>query len=213
MRSRRRSPKSWAKRPPTPSSSALSEARGRHPPSHLAARPCSPRSAGFQPARSPWSRTSHGGTRYTSLRRPCINAQVPFTGGAGQLLDQAFSRADVVKSQIFITSVVHCHPQNNRPSLPHEIANCADYLADELRIPHPRLIIGLGGDARVWLEGWAGRDYDDWQITKRALHATVPRERILQLAPHPSWVMKQPKPVRDDYVETLAASLRWAFDN
>ena len=143
---------------------------------------------------------------------PCINAQIPFTGGAGKLLDEAFLRADITKSQIFITNVVHCHPQNNRPSLPHEITNCADYLADELRILHPRVIIGLGRDAREWLEGWVGRDDDDWRVTKHAPDATVPHRRALHLAPHPSEVMKQPKPIREGDIETLAASLRWAFE-
>lgn len=141
----------------------------------------------------------------------CIEAQIPFTGGSGILLDRAFEVAGLQKSQVFITNVVHCHPQKNRPSLPDEIANCAEYLTDELRILHPRLIIALGGDAKSWLEDWTASDSDDWLVATQLPEPIEQDRRLLVLLPHPSWVMKQPKPVRDAYVETMAASVRWAF--
>lgn len=142
---------------------------------------------------------------------PCIETQIPFTDGSGRLLDEAFAAAGLEKSETFVTNVVRCHPPGNRASQPHEIANCADHLADELRILHPRLIIGLGHDACLWLEGWTARDYDEWLVTKRSPAATDAHRRSLLLAPHPSWVKKRPKTVRVDFVNTLASALRWAF--
>lgn len=141
---------------------------------------------------------------------PCQKAQIPFTSGAGKVLDKGFGAARLTKSQIFITNVVHCHPQKNRASLPHEIANCAEYLSDELRIMHPRLIIALGLDAGTHLERWAAGDGDDWLIST-GVPAPGEQKRVLMLAKHPSWVMKQPRPVREAYVDTFASALRWAF--
>ncbi len=86
----------------------------------------------------------------------CMQTQVPFTGGSGRLLDQAFDLASVCKEQLYITNVVHCHPPDNRPSRPEEIENCSEYLCRELEIVRPKLVIGLGKDAREWLLrlGW-----------------------------------------------------------
>ena len=42
--------------------------------------------------------------------KPCIEAQTPFTGGSGKLLDEAFQVAGVSKKDIYITNVVKCHP-------------------------------------------------------------------------------------------------------
>ena len=87
-----------------------------------------------------------------SLCGPCMATQIPFTGGSGRFLDRALTAAGLAKANVFTTNVVHCHPPNNRPSLPHEIANCRPYLAREIDIVAPRLIICLGRDARAALE-------------------------------------------------------------
>src|SRR5207249_3108523 len=65
-----------------------------------------------------------------SLCRKCMETQIPFTGGSGRLLDQAFKIANMKKSDVFITNVVHCHTPDNRKSLPHEIANCSPFLLE-----------------------------------------------------------------------------------
>lgn len=50
--------------------------------------------------------------------KPCIEAQIPFTGGSGKLLDLAFEQANIEKKDIYITNVVKCHPDGNRKSEP-----------------------------------------------------------------------------------------------
>ena len=79
--------------------------------------------------------------------KPCIDAQIPFTGGSGKLLDRAFERANIAKKDIYITNVVKCHPVNNRKSHEHEIENCSSYLKRELSWIAPDTIICLGKDA------------------------------------------------------------------
>ena len=72
-------------------------------------------------------------------------------GGSGRLVDDSLSAADLDKSDIFITNVVHCHPPENRKSRRHEIDNCKHYLFEELEILAPQLVIGLGEDAKAAL--------------------------------------------------------------
>jgi len=79
--------------------------------------------------------------------KPCIDSQIPFTGGSGELLDQAFERAGIRKKDIYITNVVKCHPINNRASCDHEIENCTPYLEKELEWLSPEIVICLGMDA------------------------------------------------------------------
>jgi uracil-DNA glycosylase len=144
--------------------------------------------------------------------KPCMRAQIPFTGGSGRFLNLGLERAGLAKSDIFTTNVVHCHPPGNRPSLPHEIQNCRPYLLRELEIIQPRLVIGLGKDASAALQGVfpAARELP-WPFTLprgRRPNSTIPD---LLAVPHPSWIKYQPADKRDAYVESLASALRWGF--
>ena len=127
-----------------------------------------------------------------------MQTQIPFTGGCGVLLDQAFQTAHVRKEEVFISNVVHCHPPNNRPSLPLEIINCRGYLHEELQIVSPSIVVALGKDAAEWFLG----PIDELRATVWRPHQV--RDYIVYAAYHPSYVMKQPRHVRERYVEMLA---------
>ena len=146
-----------------------------------------------------------------SLCGPCMATQIPFTGGSGRFLDRALTAAGLAKANVFTTNVVHCHPPNNRPSLPHEIANCRPYLARQIDIVAPRLIICLGRDARAALELiQPTAPVLPWPFTRpRKAPAAQDPTRLL-FAPHPSWIARQPRTDQDAYVDSLTAALRWA---
>jgi uracil-DNA glycosylase len=76
-----------------------------------------------------------------SLCRACMASQIPFTGGSGRLLDAALE---------------------NRPSKPHEIANCSPFLTAELSLVAPELVVGLGRDACSWLAEHYSRASWEW---------------------------------------------------
>lgn len=145
--------------------------------------------------------------------KPCMRAQIPFTGGSGRFLNLGLERAGLNKSDIFTTNVVHCHPPGNRPSLPHEIGNCRPYLLRELEIVQPRLVIGLGKDASAALrEIYPEADEMPWPFAAPhgRRHRTAPSPKLLAV-PHPSWIKWQPQEHREQYVESLADAFRWAF--
>lgn len=133
-----------------------------------------------------------------SLCRQCMEAQEPFYKGSGILLDRSLAKAGIEKQDLFITNVVHCHPPENRDSLPVWIKRCSPYLHRELEIVQPRLVIGLGEDART-----AVTDY-----YRQARHPVSP---ALMFAKHPSWVLRQHDPgLEQEYVDALAQALTWA---
>lgn len=138
-------------------------------------------------------------------------SQIPFTGGSGRILDNALDQAGLDKSDIFVTNVVHCHPPNNRPSHPHEIENCRRHLRGELAIVRPRLLLGLGKDARASLEAeQPNARVHQWPFRPPG-KAHSAQEPDLLFAPHPSWIVRQPRPAREEYVNSLAAAFTWAF--
>ncbi|MGY4712992.1 uracil-DNA glycosylase [Mycolicibacterium sp. CBM1] len=147
-----------------------------------------------------------------SLCGPCMASQVPFTGGSGRLLDRSLELAGLAKSDIFVTNVVHCHPPANRPSYEHEISNCRSHLRAELDIVKPRLLIGLGKDARAALEvDFLPSRVLPWPFIRPANKPTV-RHPDLLFVPHPSWVSRQASDTRQRYVTSLAEAVTWIFD-
>jgi len=128
---------------------------------------------------------------------PCINSQIPFTGGCGVLLDTAFERSGVKKDQIYITNVVKCHPPKNRPSKAHEIKNCQEYLENELNLSSPNVIICLGADARNHFDKKAKlQTSDEVLINGKAIS--------IHYLYHPSFIQnRRPKEEREQYVSLI----------
>lgn len=145
----------------------------------------------------------------------CMESQIPFTGGSGHLLDDSFERAGIDKRDVFITNVVHCHPPQNRESLQTWVSNCSPYLNLELTIVQPRLVIGLGQDARKALEGlYGGRKAQKLEHPCQPLDlmASDPAGPELLFTEHPSWIKRQhDDQLASDYVTSLADAFTAAF--
>jgi DNA polymerase len=69
----------------------------------------------------------------------------PFVGRAGQLLDRMLNSIGLSRERnCFIANVVKCRPPENRDPLPAEAEACAPFLARQIRVLKPRLILCLG---------------------------------------------------------------------
>jgi uracil-DNA glycosylase len=146
-----------------------------------------------------------------SLCEQCMEPQEPFYQGSGDLLEASFAVAGCAKADMFITNVVHCHPPDNRPSHPDEILNCAAYLFRELEIVRPRLVVGLGGDAKRILSFFyptARQVVSPFAPPEKFRFRTVP---CLYFADHPSWVKRKHDDVFEaEWVNSLGEALKWA---
>ena len=69
---------------------------------------------------------------------------LPFVGAAGHLLDQLLASIGLDRSEVFITNVVKCRPPANREPLPGEIDTCYPYLARQLELISPQVVVTLG---------------------------------------------------------------------
>jgi DNA polymerase len=68
----------------------------------------------------------------------------PFVGKAGQLLDRMIQAMGLQREQVYICNVVKCRPPGNRNPEPDEIAACSPFLARQLDVIRPKVVVALG---------------------------------------------------------------------
>ena len=69
----------------------------------------------------------------------------PFVGQAGKLLDNMLAAIHLQRGDnVYITNIVKCRPPNNRNPSESEALQCAPYLARQIALIQPKLIIALG---------------------------------------------------------------------
>ena len=68
----------------------------------------------------------------------------PFIGRAGKFLNKVLADKGIRREEIFITNIVkHLSPENRTP-LPDEIAACAPYLEQQIKIVKPKIVVLMG---------------------------------------------------------------------
>ncbi len=79
----------------------------------------------------------------------------PFVGEAGQLLTRILSAIQLPRESVYICNVLKHRPPANRDPLPDEVAACQPFLARQLELIQPRVILALGRFAAQTLLGTA----------------------------------------------------------
>jgi uracil-DNA glycosylase len=92
----------------------------------------------------------------------------PFVGQAGKLLDNMLAAIGLRRGEgVYIANAVKCRPPGNRTPEAQEMATCFPYLARQIELMRPRLIVALGRpaaqtllDAEVKIGAARGRLFD-----------------------------------------------------
>jgi len=71
----------------------------------------------------------------------------PFVGRAGQLLDLMLTAIGLSESEVYITNTVYWRPPGNRTPTPEEVEACAPFLARQIELLAPKILVLLGGAA------------------------------------------------------------------
>jgi len=69
---------------------------------------------------------------------------LPFVGAAGKFLNEMLAQANMVRADVYITNIVKYRPPNNRDPLPEEKREFWPYLARQLQIIQPKVVVTLG---------------------------------------------------------------------
>ena len=77
----------------------------------------------------------------------------PFVGAAGQLLDKMIAAMGIERDDVYVCNIVKCRPPKNRTPEPEEMNACMPYLAEQLALIEPQVIVALGKTAVQGLFG------------------------------------------------------------
>jgi DNA polymerase len=132
----------------------------------------------------------------------------PFVGRAGQLLTKIIVAMGFSRGDVYIANVLKCRPDmpggrsGNRPPTPEEMQTCLPYLAEQIEIIGPKVLVALGATA---VEGLLG--------TRGPMHSMRGRwhshqETPLMITYHPSYLLRpdgalQKRKVWEDMLQVL----------
>lgn len=110
----------------------------------------------------------------------------PFVGRSGKFLTEVLSNVGIRREDVFITNVVKCRPPDNRDPQADELAACSDYLARQVELINPRIIVTLG---RFSMRRW----FPEGSITK--IHGqirNIGNGRVAIAMFHPAAALRNP---------------------
>lgn len=84
-------------------------------------------------------------------------AGLPFVGRSGRLLDELLAEAGASRTEVGVLNVLKCRPPGNRAPRVREVARCRPWLAAQLALADPRVVVALGATAVRWFLGPGAR--------------------------------------------------------
>jgi uracil-DNA glycosylase family 4 len=84
-------------------------------------------------------------------------AGMPFVGRSGQLLDGLLADAGLARERVAVANVLKCRPPANRKPRRAEVTRCRPWLARQLELADPAVVVALGGTAAEWFFGPSAR--------------------------------------------------------
>ena len=126
----------------------------------------------------------------------------PFVGKAGQLLDRMIAAMGFSREEVYVANIVKCRPPNNRKPEPEEMAACMPYLAEQIELVAPEVIVALGATAVQGLFG-TGEGIMRIRGRWRLYRGRVPVMPTF----HPAYLLRTPAAKREVW-DDLQAVLR-----
>ncbi len=126
----------------------------------------------------------------------------PFVGRAGQLLDEMLRAINFTREHVFIANILKCRPPNNRDPLAEEISQCSSFLAKQIELVQPKLILAVGRiAAHALLKTTASLS-----SLRNLEHSFGEKQIPLLVTYHPAYLLRSPLDKRKAYDD-----LRLAF--
>jgi DNA polymerase len=118
----------------------------------------------------------------------------PFVGRAGQLLTRIIKAMNLTREDVYIANILKCRPDmpqgsfGNRAPTPTEMQTCRPYLAEQINVIEPKVLVALGAVAVEGLLGTRGTMRD----LRGRWHAynNIP----LMITYHPAYLLRNQAP-------------------
>ncbi len=125
----------------------------------------------------------------------------PFVGAAGQLLNRMLRAVGLAREQVFIANTLKCRPPGNRDPHADELAACRTYLARQIALVNPRLLLVVG---RVAAQALLASDLPIGRL--RGQVHELPGSGIPVVATyHPAYLLRSPDQKRRAWQDLLLA--------
>ena len=133
----------------------------------------------------------------------------PFVGRAGQLLDRMLAAIGLSEEHVYITNTVYWRPPGNRTPTPEEIEACAPFLARQIELLSPSVLVLLGGAAAKTILGTSEgimRLRGKWLS-----YSCAGRDLPILATLHPAYLLRNPEQKRLAWRDLL--TLKAAIDS
>lgn len=130
----------------------------------------------------------------------------PFVGRAGQLLDRMLEAIGLSENDVYITNTVYWRPPGNRTPTPEEVEACAPFLARQIELNAPDVLVLLGNAAAKSLLGVSEgimRLRGKWLT-----YASGGRDIATLATLHPAYLLRNPEAKRLAWRDMLALKER-----
>jgi DNA polymerase len=130
----------------------------------------------------------------------------PFVGRAGQLLNSMLHAMGFPREQVYIANVIKCRPPGNRDPKPVEVACCAPYLARQIELVNPRVILCVG---RIAAQNLLGTDTPIGKL-RGQVHRLGVQQRPVVVTYHPAYLLRTPTEKRKSWQDLQLALATYA---
>ena len=127
----------------------------------------------------------------------------PFVGRAGQLLNSMLLAMGLKREQVYIANILKCRPPNNRDPRPEEVACCEPYLARQVALLQPKIILAVG---RIAAQNLLKTDSSLARLRGRAFHYGEGQVPVV-VTYHPAYLLRSPREKRKAW-EDLQFAMR-----
>jgi DNA polymerase len=120
----------------------------------------------------------------------------PFVGEAGKLLTTIIEKGmGVSRASVYICNTVKCRPSENRNPKPDEMAACEPFLAQQLAIIRPKVIVALGK--------FAAQAICKSDVPISRLRGNWHKYEDIDVMPtfHPAYLLRSPSAKRDVWAD------------
>lgn len=112
----------------------------------------------------------------------------PFVGRAGQLLNAMLSSVGLARSEVFIANILKCRPPDNRDPEPAEAKACRGWLARQIELVNPTLILCVG---RIAAQNLLGVSTSIGKLRGQR-HEYLPLGIPVVVTWHPAYLLRSP---------------------
>jgi uracil-DNA glycosylase len=117
-----------------------------------------------------------------------------FVGKAGKLLNQMLHSISLSEQDVYIANILKCRPPDNRDPQSNEIEQCSPYLAEQIKIVQPQLLLAVGRFAGQYLTQQPLGTLSQLRH-KIHMYASIP----VVVSYHPAYLLRNPEEKKKAY--------------